>query len=278
LLEVLTREEKMKYLINFLKGLAIGVATLVPGVSGGTMAIVLGVYDDLIHAISSFFQDWKKNIVILLEVGLGGLAGLLLFSKLFLNVLDRYPVVMGFFFMGVIFGGLPVLFKKATAAGKVKLKDMIFFVIGFIVVLLLSAEPEKTTAMAADPSFTSIVFLFIAGVVLAVALILPGISGSFMLLVLGLLDVTLNAIDTRNIPFLVPLGLGVALGTLGTAKTIEKLMQKHPSKTYMLILGFVLGSLLPVFPGKPVGLSIVSSAIALIAGFILINWLSKKEI
>jgi putative membrane protein len=268
----------MKYLVNFLKGLAIGVATLVPGVSGGTMAIVLGVYDDLIHAISSFFQNWKKNMIILLEVGLGGLTGLLLFSKLFQNVLDRYPVIMGFFFMGVIFGGIPVLYKKATAAGKINLKDSIFFVIGLIIVLLLSSEPDKTTTMATNPGITSMVFLLIAGIVLAVALILPGISGSFMLLVLGLLDVTLNAINTRNIPFLIPLVIGVAIGTLGTAKTIEKLMEKHPGKTYMLILGFVLGSLLPVFPGKPVGFEIVSSAIALVVGFLLINWLSKKEI
>jgi putative membrane protein len=267
----------MKYLVNFLKGLAIGIATLVPGVSGGTMAIVLGVYDDLIHAISSFFQNWKKNIVILLEVGLGGLTGLLLFSKLFQNVLDKYPVIMGFFFMGVIFGGVPVLYKKATATGKINLRDSIFFVIGLIIVLLLSSEPDKTTTMATNPGITSMAFLFIAGIVLAVALILPGISGSFMLLVLGLLDVTLNAINTRNIPFLIPLGLGVALGTLGTAKTIEKLLQKHPGKTYMLILGFVLGSLLPVFPGKPVGFSIITSAAALIVGFLFINWLSKRE-
>ena len=268
----------MKYLINFFKGLAIGIATLVPGVSGGTMAVILGVYDDLIHAIGSFFEDWKKHSIILLEVGLGGLAGLVLFSKLFESALDKYPFLMGFFFIGVIFGGVPVLYKKSIAAGKKNIKDMIFFVIGFVIVLLLSSEPTATTTLATSQGFISIVFLFIAGIVLAVALILPGISGSFMLYVLGLYSVTLNAIHTRNIPFLIPLGLGVALGTLGTAKTIEKLLQKHPGKTYMLILGFVLGSLLPVFPGKPVGFSIITSAAALIVGFLLINWLSKKEI
>jgi putative membrane protein len=268
----------MKFLINFFKGLIIGIATLVPGVSGGTMAVILGVYDDLIHAIGSFFEDWKKHIVILLQIGLGGLAGLVLFSKLFGSVLDKYPFVMGFFFIGVIFGGVPVLYKKSIAEGKRNYKDMIFFVIGFIIVLLLSSEPAATTTLATSQGFVSIVFLFIAGIVLAVALILPGISGSFMLYVLGLYSITLNAINTRNIPFLIPLGLGVALGTLGTAKTIEKLLQKYPSKTYMLILGFVLGSLLPVFPGIPAGFLIISSAAALIVGFLFINWLSKKEI
>jgi putative membrane protein len=273
-----TKEEKMKFLINFLKGLVIGIATLVPGVSGGTMAVILGVYDDLIHAIGSFFEDWKKHSIILLQIGLGGLAGLLLFSKLLENVLQKYPFGMRFFFIGVIFGGIPVLYKKSTTAAKRSIKDLIFFVIGLVIVLLLSSEPAATTSLATSKGMLSIIFLFIAGIVMAVALILPGISGSFMLFVLGLYSVTLNAINTRNIPFLIPLGIGVVLGTLGTAKTIEKLLEKYPSRTYMLILGFVAGSLLPVFPGIPTGFSVVTSAAALIVGFLLINWLSKKEI
>ena len=98
----------MKGLINFLKGIAVGIATLVPGVSGGTMSIILGIYDNLIHAVSSFFQDWKKNLLFLGEVALGGLLGMACFSSLLEGALIRYPFVMKFFFMGVIFGGLPV--------------------------------------------------------------------------------------------------------------------------------------------------------------------------
>ncbi|MCM0650833.1 DUF368 domain-containing protein [Clostridium swellfunianum] len=267
----------MKYLVNFLKGLAIGIATLVPGVSGGTMAVILGVYDDLIHAVSSFFSNWRKHIVILLEIGFGGLVGIALFSRLLENVTTKYPFIMGFFFIGVIFGGLPVLFKKAASGTRSK-TDWIYFVVGLVIVLVMAWEPSATTTLATRQDLLSIIFLFIGGIVIAIALILPGISASFMLYVLGLYNVTLNAINTRNIPFLIPLGLGVALGTLGTAKTIEKLLEKHPSKTYMLIIGFVLGSLLPVFPGVPSGMSIVTSLLALALGFLLINWLSKKEI
>lgn len=267
----------MKYLTNLLKGLAIGIATLVPGVSGGTMAVILGVYDDLIHAVGSFFENPKKYIVILLEIGIGGLAGILLFSKLLENVIAKYPFIMSFFFIGVIFGGLPVLYKKSTQ-GKRSKTDLIFLVLGFAIVLLMSSEPSATSTLATSQGVLSIIFLFIAGIVIAIALILPGISASFMLYVLGLYSVTLNAINTRNIPFLVPLGLGLAIGTLGTAKTIEKLLEKHPSKTYLLILGFVLGSLLPVFPGIPQGFSIVTSVLALVIGFMLIRWLSKKEL
>lgn len=266
----------MKYLKNFLKGIAIGVATLIPGVSGGTMAIILGVYDNLIHAISSFFEDWKKNIVILLEIGLGGLVGLVLFSGLLEKAITSYPHMMQFLFMGIIIGGLPVLYKKSTSSGKREMADFLLLVIGFVAVLLLSKEPSTTTAMATSQGIMSMVFLFFGGIVIAVALVLPGISGSFMLLALGLYGITLNAINSFNVPFLIPLGLGVVVGTLGTTKLIEKFLQKYPSKAYMLIMGFVIGSLLPVFPGIPEGFQIVTSAIAFILGFIVIFILGKK--
>ena len=266
----------MIYLKNFLKGLVTGVATLVPGVSGGTMSIILGIYDDLIHAVSTFFENWKKNLTYLLVVGLGGALGILLFSRLLENAITNYPFVMQFLFMGVIIGGLPVLYRKSEASSKGNLKDYLFFILGFAIVLLMSAEPTAITDMATAHGILSVVFLFIAGIIIAIALVLPGISGSFMLLILGLLDVTLNAINTFNIPFLIPLGLGVAAGTFGTAKIIEKFLKKHPGKTYKLILGFVVGSLVQLFPGIPAGSQIIASVAAFIIGFLIIFWMGKK--
>lgn len=272
-----TRSGEMKNFKNFFKGIAVGVATLVPGVSGGTMAVILGIYDDLIHAISSFFEDWKKHFILLLQIGLGGLAGMALFSKLLENAMIKIPFEMKFLFMGIIIGGLPVLYRKSRELGKRDYKDFIFLIIGFVTVLLMSAEPQATTTMATSKGVLSMIFLFIAGIVIAVALILPGISGSFMLLALGLYGVTLNAINTVNIPFLIPLGLGVVVGTLATTKIIEKLLHKYPGKTYMLIIGFVIGSLLPVFPGVPTSVHILTSIAAFIIGFLAILWLGRAE-
>lgn len=267
----------MKYIKNFIKGMVIGVATLVPGVSGGTMAVILGVYDDLIHAIGSFFEDWKKHTLLLMELGLGAVLSLLLFSKLLENALIKFPFTMQFLFMGIIIGGLPVLYKKSVSAGKRNPSDYLFLMIGFVAVLLLSSEPDTTTAMATTPGLLGILFLFIAGIVLAVALVLPGISGSFMLLTLGLLSITYHAINTIDIPFLIPLGLGVVVGTLGTTKLIEKFLQKYPSKTYMLIMGFVVGSLISVFPGIPTGSQLITSIVAFILGLIAILFMGKSE-
>lgn len=267
----------MKILINFFKGIAISISTLIPGVSGGTMAIILGVYDDIIHAIGSFFENWKKHSILLLEIGLGGLLGLVLFSRIVESALETYPIQMGFFFIGVVGGGIPILYKRATSGEKQK-TDFIFLAIGIIIALIMSIEPGATTTMATSGGLKSSIFLFIAGFIIAIALILPGISGSYMLLILGLYDVTLNAINNINVPYLIPLGVGVLLGTLATTKAIEKLLNKYPGKTYMLILGFVVGSVPPIYPGLPQGLTAISSVLILCFGFGIIFYMGKKNL
>jgi len=269
----------MKSVINFLKGIVIGIATLVPGVSGGTMAVILGVYDDLIHSIGSFFEDWKKHTLFLAELGLGAFLALALFSRILEKAITASPYIMSFLFMGVIIGGLPVLYKKSltTVTKERHYLDYVFLVIGFFTVLLMSSEPDAVVSMATAQGLTGILFLFAAGIIIAIALILPGISGSFMLLALGLYSLTLNAINEVNIPFLIPLGLGLLVGTLGTTKLIETLLSKFPSQTYMLIIGFVVGSLVGVFPGIPNNIIIgVISIVVFILGFSIMYWVGKK--
>jgi len=330
----------VSFIKNFIKGIVVGIATLVPGVSGGTMAIVVGIYDRLIHSVSSFFKDWKRNALFLFQVGVGVLLGILLFNRLMLTALDKIHYVMSYLFMGIIIGGLPVLYKKAmsfradisggigSSAGadssggknksgenmpdtnklsknklsanmpstnrlsanesgknmpdknisdtdkpgthslrKLVIADIIFLVIGFCTVLLMTSEPDAVITLATGNSLVSYLFLIFAGLILAIALVLPGISFSFMLLVLGIYDITLKAIHDFNIPYLIPLGLGVAAGTFATARILENLLAKHTRKTYMLIIGFVLGSLVEVYPGIPQGWQLAASAIALALGF-----------
>lgn len=261
---------------NFIKGIAIGIATLVPGVSGGTMSIILGIYDDLIHSISSFFNDWKKHSKLLIQVGLGAALAFLLFSNIISIALNKIPMEMGFFFLGVIAGGIPVLYKKATLS-KGSFIDIILLLIGFALVLLMSGN-SVVSALSNSNGFINMVMLLLAGIIVAIALILPGISGSFMLLALGLYNITIESIKTLYVPFLIPLVIGVLIGTLATAKTIEGLLNRYPRKTYMLILGFVIGSAIPVFPGIPQDGRMLTSILSLFLGFLLIYNLSKKEL
>ncbi|HEX2947268.1 MAG TPA: DUF368 domain-containing protein [Clostridia bacterium] len=266
----------MEIIKNFIKGIITGIATLVPGVSGGTMAIILGIYDRLIHSVSSIFEDFKKNFLFLFQVGLGGVLGILLFSRLMESAMNTIPYIMQFLFIGIIIGGLPVLYGKSVSSGKGSIVDYIFLIAGFATVLLMTSEPQAIVNLATARGVLSYVFLVFAGIIIAVALVLPGISASFMLLALGMYSLTLNAINTINIPFLIPLGAGLAIGTFGTARAIEKLLQKYPRKTYMLIIGFVLGSLVEVFPGIPQGWQLPASIAVLLLGFAVIFWLGKK--
>lgn len=264
----------MKIIIHIVKGIIIGIATLVPGVSGGTMAIILGLYDDIIHSISSFFKDIKGNIIFLGTVGIGGVIGLLGFSRLMKFCLENFKFPMMYLFIGIIIGGIPVLYKKAI--GKRNITNWIYFAIGFAVILVMSFYTGTIVNLASSTGILKFVFLFFAGIIIAVALILPGISTSFMLLAIGLYDITVNAISNVEINYLVPISLGVGFGIIATTKILENFLAKKPAQTYMLILGFVIGSIIEVFPGIPGGFDIIISIATFLLGFIVIRAMSEK--
>lgn len=264
---------KKTNVVIFLKGTAIGASMLVPGLSGGTMAIILGIYDDMIHAVSSFFQDKRKNALFLLRVGLGGLLGMCLFARLLLRAVTAFPMPMLFLFLGAILGSIPVLFKK-SGAGKFRPVQLVYFGTGAAIVLGMSCLPETGLDFAAAGGF-GFFLLFLAGLLVSVALVLPGISASYMLLLLGLYEITLSAIDRMELLFLSPLILGVLVGILLTTRLLETAMQRFPTASYLMIAGFVAGSVTEVFPGFPSGIHIFICAVTLLAGFFSTLLLSR---
>ncbi len=261
--------------IRFCKGLFVGASMMLPGVSGGTMAILLGIYDALIHAISTFRSDIKKNAIFLGEFVAGALVGIALLSKGILYVVETYEMPMMFLFLGAIIGSLPTLIQKAGKQGKIKPVHWLFAVIGFALVMGLARLPEGLFVFSQTFSLFHFVMLLIAGFIIAVALVLPGISASYMLLVLGMYDLTLRAINEVNVLFLLPLVIGVLAGTFMTTGVLERAMQKKPGPTYMLIIGFVVGSIMQVFPGLPQGGEIPICIVTLLAGAGVILLLSR---
>lgn len=269
----------MKTIKNFIKGMIIGISILVPGVSGGTMAIILGIYEDLIHALSSFFENWKKHSILLLEIVLGGLLSIKLFSYYMEKLLIKQPYLMHFLFMGIIIGGTPSLYRKYIDSGKKRSSDYLFLLLGLILVLSLSFISVTSTPTIISLTFRDLLFIYLIGIIIALALVLPGISGSLLLMTVGMYSTTINAINTLNIIFLIPLVLGIVTGILTGSRVIERLIRSYPGRTYMLIIGFVIGSIMPIFPGMPKGSQLFTSLIAFIAGFlIIINWSSKSLI
>lgn len=258
------------------KGVLIGSTMLVPGVSGGSMAMILGIYDRLIESVSSFFKDVKSNALFLLFFMFSAGLGMLLLAKPILALLEAYPKTMGFFFIGAVAGGIPAVYTQAQIK-EFSWKYVLYIIVGLVVVGALSLFPVDLFIQNAGTGGYSGVFLLVAGVVAAVALILPGISVSYLLLIMGLYHELMRAISELDMTFLFPMGVGLLCGIILLTKALEFVMIRYPQVSHLTILGFVIGSLAEVFPGLPVGTEWILCILAAAIGFYFIFTLSKSE-
>lgn len=264
-----------KNIIVTIKGLIVGGTMCVPGVSGGSMAMILGIYNKLISSVSSFFKDKKKNFIFLLLFCIGGIVGVFLFSKPILYLLEKFPFPTLYFFLGAVAGGIPMIFKEAHVV-KFSYKIPIDILIGLVLMLCLELIPQGFLVPDMDSYFIAFLLLLLAGFISAVALVLPGISVSYMLLVLGLYKTTMSAVSQLNIAYLIPLALGLLIGIVATTKFLEYLMEKYTMTSYLIILGFIVGSMAQVFPGIPKFPEILICIISVCVGFFSLFLLSLK--
>lgn len=257
-------------------GLVIGATMMVPGVSGGSMAMILGIYDRLIGAVSSFRKELRKNLFFLLSFAVGGAMGMFLFSAPLSWMLERFPMQTRYFFLGAVFGGVPLICKKA--GGKIMEGSSLTYVMtGILLVFLLALLPAEPGSGMKGASFGYQAMLILMGVPIASALVLPGISVSHFLLLLGLYDKLIAAIRSLDISFLAPLGLGALLGVILITKLLEYVLKKYPKPSYLIILGFVLGSVMELFPGFPVLSELFSCICMICAGFGIVYCVSITE-
>lgn len=261
--------------LTTLKGLWVGGTMTVPGISGGSMAMILGIYDKLIFSISSFFKHPKENILFLLQFTIGAIMGMVLFANPLLKLIRLYPLPVLFFFIGAVAGGIPLILKEAQIK-KADLGIAAYPAMGILMVHILSLLPDGLFSGTSLNSPSGILMQVLAGFVISAALILPGISVSYMLLVLGMYESVMGAISGLHFLTLLPLASGLVLGILLTTHILEKAMTRHPQPTYLIILGFILGSLQEVFPGIPSGFQIPICILTILLGFFLIFFISKK--
>lgn len=259
---------------TLLKGMFVGGTMLVPGVSGGSMAMILGIYDRLISAVSSFFKAPKRNFLFLAIFVLGAGVGMLLFAKPLEALIERFPRVMMYLFLGAVAGGLPMIWKKARV-GKASFTSIGWMLIGLLAAVGIALLPEGL--FTAGEGWQGYLLLMAAGFIAAIALILPGISVSYLLLILGLYDKIIAAIGNLDVLFFLPLGIGLMLGIVLTTRVLENAMNKRPKATYLIILGFILASMVQAFPGLPIGWEWPICVVLALAGFAAIRWISQKE-
>ena len=233
-------------------GLVLGITTVIPGVSAGTIAVVFNVYDRLIAVITpnikKIFAAWK----FLLPLVIGGVAGIFLFSRTITILFTNYPVPTYWFFIGIIAGSIPLIYRRVRQPGAAlpSAPSMVCAIIALaLMVLMAIARPTEEAlphTVLTPPLFGT---LAIGGVLAAVAMIIPGTSGSFLLLVIGLYRTVVQAVSDLNIPLIIPVVLGTVAGLLAGAALVRYLLAKAPRETYGAVLGLVAGSLIVLFPG-----------------------------
>lgn len=244
-------------LILFLKGIVLGIAFIIPGVSGGTLAVLLGIYEELIEAASNFYKglnNFKKYFMYLFPIGCGVIVSVGLCAKIIKFGLEKAPIVTMLIFLGLIIGGIPKLFKSIDK--KPGIKEFSYMLVGIIVVLLMLIADKGSYVVSLDNMNTlSYVLLFFVGMVASATMVVPGISGSFTLMLIGYYEPILNVVNNltslnnigENLLIMLPFLIGVIIGIVVIAKIIEFCLKKYHTATYYVILGFVLSSVISVF-------------------------------
>lgn len=272
---------------NILKGMVIGLANIIPGVSGGTMAVSMGIYDKLIHCITHLFKEFKKSVLFLLPIFIG--AGLALVALPFVieKMFASFPLQTNFLFIGLIIGGLPAIWGKVKG-NRIGAGHIILFLVFFAIVAGMAALGEtEGNSVALDTGFLSMVKLFFVGIIAAATMVIPGVSGSMMLLLMGYYHPILETITyfirslivfdihgiTRGLSLLVPAGIGVVLGIFGIAKLVEIVFEKYPLYAYSAIIGLIVASpvailLTAAIPALSV-VNVLTSVVALAVGTVI---------
>ena len=272
---------------SFLKGIVIGIANIVPGVSGGTMMVSMGIYDKLIHCITHLFSEFRKSVLFLLPIAVGMVAAIAASSFGLVYLFDNFPIQTNLLFVGLILGGLPAIWKKVK--GKtMKAGHIVAGILFFAMVVGLAAMGESE-GEAADLSFgaVNVIRLFGVGVIASATMVIPGVSGSMVLMLMGFYNPVLNAIKDfftalaaidmdgilKGFGILIPFGLGVVAGVFGIAKLVEFIFEKFPLYAYWAIIGLIVSSpiailLMGTFPAVTV-LSAVTGVLALAVGGVI---------
>lgn len=265
--------------INILKGFAMGTSDLVPGVSGGTIALLLGIYNQFIASISGIFsRRFWPSFTFLIPIIIGMLLAMGSLSNLFNYLLSQHHIPTMFFFGGLIIGIVPYLLKISNYKTSFTTKHYMMVIAGIaiLIVITLMNNGDKHAGETFTLSTSLIIKYFIAGMCASSAMLLPGISGSFMLLVFGVYGTVMLAISEvvklnfAGLPILLAVGFGVLAGFIISSKIIQYFLTHHKLMTFALIIGFVVGSLFAVFPGLPTNIVMwFVSLVVFIIGFIV---------
>lgn len=253
----------MKEIIkNLIQGFSMALADSVPGVSGGTVAFVLGFYDKFINSLNTLIsrkKDKKSSISFLIKLGIGWVIGMAIASLILSNLFETHIYQVSSLFIGFIIFAIPLIIKEEKQNIEGKYKNLIFTIIGIIIVSAITYfNPQtgsETSIDITNLNFGLAIYVFVAGMIAISAMILPGISGSTLLLIFGLYVPIITGIketlhlNLAYIPVLFVFGLGILTGIALVIKLVKKALEKYRAQTIYLILGLMVGSIYAIIMG-----------------------------
>lgn len=277
-----------EFILNILRGIVIGISNVIPGVSGGTMMVSMGIYDKLILVLTHFIKRIKEAVALLVPILIGMLLAIAIFAKLFSEVLfPKFPLQTNLFFIGLILGGLPIIYKKVKGSS-IRFPHILAFALFFVLVAGLAVFGEGNGASAdITLSAGNVIKLLGVGIIAAATMVIPGVSGSMIMMILGYyntiidtINAFINALKDFDIPamldtfvVLVPFGIGVAIGIVAVAKLVEFMLKKFPAVTYWAIIGLIVASPFAILIMMEVGtigvVQVLSGVILLAVGFFI---------
>ena len=261
----------MKTISNIIKGMFIGSGAILPGISSGVICMVLGLYEKLIDSVLNFFKDIKNNVKFLFPICIGIIIGVIIFSNTIFYCFNVVPCQTKSLFIGLLLGSIYIL-SKSNMDGYTKNNKSAYisFFICFLIGLgLIYLENIINTGVEYISGNYNILFLILSGFLMSLGIVVPGVSSTVILMLLGVYGTYLSAISTLNINVLLPMIIGIGIGSFIFMKVIQKLLNYYHSQTMFGIIGFSLGSVLILFPGYSFNLESLIGLILLYLGFLI---------
>ncbi|MGO4927124.1 DUF368 domain-containing protein [Fundicoccus sp. Sow4_D5] len=264
------------WILRFVKGMFIGSGFILPGVSGGALAAIFGIYERIIRFLANITKNFKDDVLFFIPVGLGALTGIVILSFGVSFLLGNFETIILWFFVGCIVGTAPSLWKEAGKQGRSQ-KDYLILGVSFLLGLVLLYLGKQSFSGAIEPSFIA---WFISGALIALGILVPGLSPSNFIVYMGLYTAMADGFKTLDFSVIIPIGIGGLVTVLLLSKAIELIFERYYSYFFHFIVGIVLASTLMIIPVNYVGFTVIEyllCAVMLIMGTLLGKWMATLE-
>ena len=258
----------MNFLVNCVKGIAIGAGAILPGISSGVLCVIFGIYEKLLDSILNFFKDLKNNSKFLTPLIIGAGIGILLFSNILNYLLFKFPIQTKSVFIGLILGSIPSLIKEINTKTSFKSHYLIYSILAFIIGIA-SAILEKYVSNSFSANNFSYIYLIFSGLIMSIGIIVPGVSSTIILMLMGVYSTYLSSVSYLYFPVLIPMGIGLIIGCLICMKTTKFLLDHFYAQTFYSIIGFTLGSTFVLLPNISFDLSGLLCILCILLGIYL---------